>query len=1007
MKNNDVELIHRILDGDDTAFSSLVGKYQKQVHALAWRKIGDFHIAEEITQDTFLKAYQKLASLKKPHRFAGWLYVIATRCCQAWLRKKQIQTESLEELDSDELEPEAYSRYVAEQEAKAIAETQRQVVKKLLATLPESERTVITLHYFGEMTCEKMSEFLGVSANTIKSRLRRARNRLKKEEPMIREAISNFQISPNLTDNIMKEIARLKPGAPTSGKPLMPWAIAASSAVLIVLMLGIGSQYLARFQQPYSLDTQAEMTVELIDASVVLNLEVKSDIQNRLGSSNALSESDNRGEKPDEVIFAAAQVEGEDEVSVPKQQWIESEPIKGSTVFGLLSAPEGEVYAFEKPSLYKLPADGKGWQYIFDAGTLVTAWMGNSPIAKWKNTLYIIPYNELYASTDDGKTWELVYSWSEEHRSLIDLVLTEQAFYLAFVNGILRSEDKGKTWKAVQDGLIGDIGSIVKIQNTLFAGTDNGLYRLKDDNWQRLEFPVSVGRIHSVAVTKEKLYVVAKMSREVFDPEKASRLERDWRIFRSSNLGNSWTDITPTNAWSVKGSSIFFKLIAAGETLLAMEEGMVRSTDSGNTWMPVQPPESSPSTSKNYLAVALSEQIFYVGSRDGLHRSTDGGKSWHAININRGIQGQVDNLIAFRGVDERRNTPTVLYANMGGKIVKTADKGKLWKFVDMEKPKFAPNSAEKPLITQMVEFGGVIYAKGGDSYGDGSGDSSGDGKTRLYQVSPDGHILMQVQDMPIFDAQPLRYHLSGRRSNSFDSPESEKLFIERLQSSSSGATQFFKQLAKWDPEQPDVYIKLGFHGPFAVSDNAIYMEYNFKLFRWKYGDTEWSETGVEETVDLSMDIAMKDLKLAVSGDTVYVGKRDGTLLQSFDKGNNWKKIPGNLMFPMPVKVFKEIVFAGSTVYVATDAGVSTSSSGKQWQVVTDSEGTNLIMEKLTVDGTNLYGVTKNIGVYRLESGTWKQIVSEMPDSVTSLAVDGNTLYVGTQNRGMLHFNLEK
>ena len=267
MKNNDVELIHRILDGDDTAFSSLVGKYQKQVHALAWRKIGDFHIAEEITQDTFLKAYQNLATLKKPHRFAGWLYVIATHCCHAWLRKKRIQTESLEELDSDELEPEAYSRYVAEQEAKAIAETQRQVVKKLLATLPESERTVITLHYFGEMTCEKMSEFLGVSANTrLRVGCAARRNRLKKEEPMIREAISNFQISPNLTENIMKEIARLKPGAPTGGKPLVPWAIAASSVVLIVLMLGIGSQYLARFQKPYTLDTQAEMTVELVDA---------------------------------------------------------------------------------------------------------------------------------------------------------------------------------------------------------------------------------------------------------------------------------------------------------------------------------------------------------------------------------------------------------------------------------------------------------------------------------------------------------------------------------------------------------------------------------------------------------------------------------------------------------------------------------------------------------------------------------------------------------------------
>ena len=71
MKNSDVELIHRILDGDDSAFSELVNKYQKPVHALVWRKIGDFHIAEEITQDTFLKAYERLGTLKQPQRFTG------------------------------------------------------------------------------------------------------------------------------------------------------------------------------------------------------------------------------------------------------------------------------------------------------------------------------------------------------------------------------------------------------------------------------------------------------------------------------------------------------------------------------------------------------------------------------------------------------------------------------------------------------------------------------------------------------------------------------------------------------------------------------------------------------------------------------------------------------------------------------------------------------------------------------------------------------------------------
>ena len=58
MEKDDVKLIQRILSGDETAFSVIVRKYQKSVHALAWRKVGDFHIAEEITQDTFPSSLQ-------------------------------------------------------------------------------------------------------------------------------------------------------------------------------------------------------------------------------------------------------------------------------------------------------------------------------------------------------------------------------------------------------------------------------------------------------------------------------------------------------------------------------------------------------------------------------------------------------------------------------------------------------------------------------------------------------------------------------------------------------------------------------------------------------------------------------------------------------------------------------------------------------------------------------------------------------------------------------------
>ncbi len=281
MKNEDVGLIQRTLDGDDNAFSELVKKYQRQVHTLAWRKIGDFHTAEDITQDTFLNAYQNLHTLKKPHRFAGWLYVIANRQCLAWFRQKRLHKQTLENIDTPDANSDAYSRHIVEEHARTAEQEQQDVVKKLLETLKESDRTVITLHYFAEMTCEQMSEFLGVSANTIKSRLRRARNRLKQEETMIREAISNFQISPTLTENIMQEVSRLEPAVPSTSKPIIPWVIGAASAVLIVLMFGIGGQFLAHFQKTYSLDAQSERSVELVDAQVVQDIEAEIDNRNQ------------------------------------------------------------------------------------------------------------------------------------------------------------------------------------------------------------------------------------------------------------------------------------------------------------------------------------------------------------------------------------------------------------------------------------------------------------------------------------------------------------------------------------------------------------------------------------------------------------------------------------------------------------------------------------------------------------------------------------------------------
>ena len=122
---------------------------------------------------------------------------------------------------------------------------------------------------------------------------------------MIREALGNFQITPNLTENIMQEISRTKPVAPSGSKPIVPWAIGVSTLAVIFLMLGVGSQYLARFQKPYSFDAASEMRVDIIETPIVLDIESKPDVWTQLRSIAAPGINDGFGQRPDEILLAA------------------------------------------------------------------------------------------------------------------------------------------------------------------------------------------------------------------------------------------------------------------------------------------------------------------------------------------------------------------------------------------------------------------------------------------------------------------------------------------------------------------------------------------------------------------------------------------------------------------------------------------------------------------------------------------------------------------------------
>ena len=295
MLENDVQLIYRVLSGDDSAFSTLVEKHQKGVHALIWRKIGDFHHAEEITQDTFIQVYKKLGTLKDPKCFSGWLYVIANRLCLNWLQRRKSTMPSLEDTPMVEIEESSYQHYLSERRETEAAEHRSEVVKKLLEKLPESERTVMTLHYLGEMTAKEISKYLGVSVSAIKGRLHRGRERLKASESLVSEVLGGVELPADLTARIMRQVADITPVSPPSGKPVLPWAALGSAAVVILLMLGISNQYLSRFQKPYSFEARSEPTIEIIDTDIVLDTDAKPDVRNQIGQTSRPSKGNGAG----------------------------------------------------------------------------------------------------------------------------------------------------------------------------------------------------------------------------------------------------------------------------------------------------------------------------------------------------------------------------------------------------------------------------------------------------------------------------------------------------------------------------------------------------------------------------------------------------------------------------------------------------------------------------------------------------------------------------------------
>lgn len=174
----DNEIIRKVLDGEHQHYAVLVKRYQNFVFTITLRYTDSREDAEEISQDIFVKAFRSLKDFRGDSKFSTWLYTIVTTSCITFLRKKKLQTHSLDNEHVFELADSQDSGMRANQvEQKSRAA----MVNEAINMLGPEDAQIITLFYKGEQTLDEISRAMGIEPNAAKVRLHRARQRLREK----------------------------------------------------------------------------------------------------------------------------------------------------------------------------------------------------------------------------------------------------------------------------------------------------------------------------------------------------------------------------------------------------------------------------------------------------------------------------------------------------------------------------------------------------------------------------------------------------------------------------------------------------------------------------------------------------------------------------------------------------------------------------------------------------------------------------------------------------------
>jgi len=157
-----------VLDGNKQAFAVLVKRYERPVRAVALDVLGDYHLAADISQEAFVKAYQQLAGLRKPEAFGAWLMKITRRSALDSFRLRPKETQQVPKTATTTESPDGQ------------LDEGKQRLLAAVVKLPRSEKQVVMLRYFSENSVKDVAKIAGRSVGTVTKQLSRAHKRLRK-----------------------------------------------------------------------------------------------------------------------------------------------------------------------------------------------------------------------------------------------------------------------------------------------------------------------------------------------------------------------------------------------------------------------------------------------------------------------------------------------------------------------------------------------------------------------------------------------------------------------------------------------------------------------------------------------------------------------------------------------------------------------------------------------------------------------------------------------------------